>query len=165
MCWEPDPKHLEHLKVEYGLLKFGVASTPLRREGIRRAKDGQGLDPDRSRSARRCIAILKSLSQDKPDLCVAALVVYQQMSDPTEGTEMGTKRVVHVLAEARLALLLGVLGTWRNSTDQSVDRQWLGWRPSLADHAVVDGLSWKAVLATIGASFNPTSHCPPEKPS
>lgn len=42
-----------------------------------RAKDGQGLDPERSRSARRCIAMLNYLAQARPDLLVATRVAGQ----------------------------------------------------------------------------------------
>lgn len=52
------------------------------------------LDSGRSISVHHSITMLDCIAQDRPDLSVATHVLPQQVSQPTEGTQAGLKRVV-----------------------------------------------------------------------
>lgn len=67
------------IKTEYGLQNCGTAPTPITKDGVQRVTEGSVIDPDKSRSARRSIAVLNYISLDRPDLSVATRVLAQQI--------------------------------------------------------------------------------------
>lgn len=85
-------------------------------------RDGRELGPERSRSECRSIAILNYRDQDRRDLFVATRFLFKQLSKPTEGAEVGVKRVIrHLQKYPRAALHLwpdgegGKIRVWADS--------------------------------------------------
>lgn len=81
-------------KAEYGMHSCGAARTQITKEGVHKIREGEDIIPERSRFARRSIAILSRFAQDRPDLSFVTRVRAQKMSKPLEGAYIGIKQVV-----------------------------------------------------------------------
>lgn len=88
--WDADPTHLDHMRRESGMQKCSAAPISITKGTSERAR----ARPERSRSARRSVAILSYLAQDRPDLSAAARILSQQMSKPTEVIEVVVQSVI-----------------------------------------------------------------------
>ena len=94
---EGDPKHLDLLIREWALEHGRGVDTPVTREGLDKICMGEELDMASATKVRRSIARINFMSQDRPDLAVAARIASQWMSSPREGILPFIKRVIRYL--------------------------------------------------------------------
>ena len=71
--------------------------TPMTKDGREKLGSGNKLEEKEALKARRAIARINYMAQDRADLAVAARVLSQHMSDPHEGARAGVKRVIRYL--------------------------------------------------------------------
>ena len=94
---EGDRKHADMLIKEWGMKDCKTLETPIGKEVAEKLGEGVAVDEGSARRARRAIARINYMSQDRPDLSVAARLLSQRMAKPTSGTEVGMKRVIRYL--------------------------------------------------------------------
>lgn len=127
ISWESDPLHSVNLEEELDIRKKGTAPTPMTKDGVTKVREARQLDPERSRSARHCIAILDLVAhaaQDRPDPSISTRPLSQQMSKPTAGTEFGLKGWTrYLLRQLEEAIEIG-----SNSVCGLIDRAIDSWR-------------------------------------
>lgn len=68
-----------------------TAEKTITKDGSDKLRGGRGLDPGRSLSARRCLAILNYFAQVCPNLSVATRILSQRISKRTEGQMLGLR--------------------------------------------------------------------------
>ena len=101
---EGDPKHYALISKEWGMEQCSPADTPVSKDSWSKIGNGEKLEPTAASHVRRTIARINYLSQDRPDLAVAARIASQHMSEPYEGTVQFIKRVIRYLkGKPRLA--------------------------------------------------------------
>jgi hypothetical protein len=94
---EGDPKHAEILLEEWGMKQCTVVDTPVTKDGADKIGVGDELPEDEAKRARRAIARINYMAQDRPDLSVAARLLSQHMAVPREGVVPGIKRVIRYI--------------------------------------------------------------------
>lgn len=107
---EGNGKHVRDLLECLGMTGCRGVETPIAVENIRSTKDADPTDPELSPSDasryRRCAAIIVYLSQDRPDLSMAACHLARGMAVPRESDLVRLKRAARYLkAHPRLILL------------------------------------------------------------
>lgn len=95
---------MKALTSEYGMADCNSKEKHLAKDGPEKSGMWEPLVGERASMARRGIAIVNCMAQDRPDMAVAARVQPQRMSAPTQGTK-------HCLKTARF--LECALGSWR----------------------------------------------------
>jgi hypothetical protein len=102
---EGDRKHAQLLKHEWGMESCKPVDTPITKQNAEELNTGALLQEDAARKARRAIARINYMAQDRPDLSVAARVLSQGMAQPHEGIQVGIKRVIRYLARCPRCVL------------------------------------------------------------
>ena len=92
--FEGDAKHSEILVREWGMGECKIMDTPMSKEVADKLGEGKEVDEEGARRIRRGIARVNYMAQDRPDLSVASRLLSQRMAKPTEGTEVGLKRLI-----------------------------------------------------------------------
>ena len=123
--FEGVPKHAAILLREWGMLHASTVDTPLTREGQDTAGMGDDLDEGTARSARRSIARINYMAQDRPDLGAAARVLSQHMAQPKSGVIPVLKRVLRYLRKYPRGILK-VTGVVEWIIEVFTDSDWAG---------------------------------------
>lgn len=128
------------------------------RRVCKRYTEGEELKPERSRSARRIIAVLTYISQDRPELSLATRVLTQQMSKLTDRTKVGIKKVIRHLQKYPKATMW-----FSDEREGGIIRVWTdkGWAGESASRRSSRG-GWLSLECVVGASLNAASPCRPE---
>ena len=71
--------------------------TPITKNGQDSFNNGEELHEEEARRARRAIARINCMAQDRPDISVAARVLSECMAGPREGVLLAIKRVIQYL--------------------------------------------------------------------
>ena len=94
---EGDERHSQLLIQEWAMQQCKDVDTPMTKAGQESINTGDELNEDEARRARRAIARMTYMSQDRPDLSVAARVMSQYMSKPREEIVPVIKRAIRYL--------------------------------------------------------------------
>ena len=94
---EGDERHSQLLLQEWAMQQCKDVDTPVTKAGEESINTGDGLNENEARRARRAIARMNYMSQDRPDLSVAARLMSQYMSRPREGILPVIKRAIRYL--------------------------------------------------------------------
>ena len=94
---EGDERHAQLLMQEWSMQTCKDVDTPMTKAGQESINTGEDLNEDEARRARRAIARMNYMAQDRPDLSVAARVMSQYMSKPREGMVPVIKRAIRYL--------------------------------------------------------------------
>jgi hypothetical protein len=122
---EGDPKHAQLLKREWGMESCKPADTPITKQFAEEMNTGDPLGDEEARKARRAIARVNYMAQDRPDLSVAARVLSQGMAHPHEGINVGIKRVIRYLAKCPRSVLK-ICPDEKRELDIWTDSDWAG---------------------------------------
>ncbi len=92
--YEHDPKHVQAILSELGMLTSNPVGTPGVKDGV---NSNEKLGLKEASTLRRVIAILNYMSQDRMDIGYAAKECAREMSNPSEGTARAVKRLARYL--------------------------------------------------------------------
>ena len=95
--YECDPKHCQTLLKEWCMNECRPMDSPMSRDTEDRLGDGEVVNVQDSQRARRAIARLNCMAQDRPDLRVCCRQLSQRKSSPVTGTVTGIKHVLRYL--------------------------------------------------------------------
>ena len=122
---EGDDKHAKVLQDEWGLAQCKPVDTPITKSQIEEMNTGEPLKEEDARKARRAIARVNYMAQDRPDLAVASRILSQGMAAPHEGIQGGIKRVIRYLKRCpRCVLRISV--DIERSLELPTDSDWAG---------------------------------------
>ena len=96
---EGDERHVQLLMQEWSLQHCKNVDTPISKAGQESINTGEELNEDEARKARRAIARMNYMAQDRPDLSVAARAMSQHMSKPREAIVPVIKRAIRYLKQ------------------------------------------------------------------
>ena len=94
---EGDSKHVQLLMGEWGMTNCKHVDTPLSKDGLEAIETGEELSEEEATRARRAIARVNYMAQDRPDLAVVARTMSQQMARPRQGVLPVIKRTIRYL--------------------------------------------------------------------
>ena len=94
---EGDERHSQLLMQEWAMQQCNDVDTPMTKAGEESINTGDELNEDEARRARGPIARMNYMSQDRPDLSVAAPMMSQYISRPREGIVPVIKRAIRYL--------------------------------------------------------------------
>jgi hypothetical protein len=123
---EGDQKHGDILMKEWGMEQCKAVDTPITKGGQDGVYTGEELSEQEGKRARRAIARVNYMAQDRPDLSVVARVMSQCMSRPTEGVIPCIKRVIRYLKGCRGYALKIPYGQMLNKIEIWSDSDWAG---------------------------------------
>ena len=120
---EGDERHSQLLLQEWTMQQCKDVDTPVTKAGEESINTGDELNENEARRARRAIARMNYMSQDRPDLSVAARMMSQYMSRPREGIVI--KRAIRYLKRyPRCCLVVPnnlsenfEIGVWSDNSD------------------------------------------------
>ena len=90
--WEGDKKHIKILTEEWGMEGCKPVGTPLETSSAQPAGEREKMSPQNSTLYRRAVARINYMSQDHPNLSVAANILARSMANPLEGDEGGDQK-------------------------------------------------------------------------
>lgn len=135
---------------------YRIASLHLLRSPRGGGEDSDAEDayPERSRSARRSIAVLKYIAQDRPDLSLATRALAEYMSKPLIGPRLGLRGPFGVYKDLATAMWLsdpgksGLIHAWTAIGEEV---------PFAEDRVVAVRLSLRELCCVTRARVNPAS--------
>ena len=148
---EGDEKHVKILQKEWAMDQCSEVDTPITKNGQDNLNNGEELHEEEARRARRAIARINYMAQDRPDISVAARVLSQCMAGPREGVLPAIKRVIRYLRRYPRCII-------EIDSDQQVTELDV-WTDS--DWAVV--FNWELPRFTTGQNFSRMWHYPAER--
>ena len=94
---EGDIKHVNLMLDEWGMNKCNEVDTPMSKDGMESIDTGNELSAAEATVARRAIARVNYMAQDRPDLAFVARIMSQHMAAPRDGIVLVIKRVLRYL--------------------------------------------------------------------
>ena len=94
---EGDPKHADLLIHEWGMGECKLVDTPMTKDLEDKLGNGIELNEKEGTLARRSIARLNYMAQDRPDLSAVSRALSSCMAKPHEGAVVGIKRVIRYI--------------------------------------------------------------------
>jgi hypothetical protein len=111
---EGDDKHTKVLLDEWGMSQCKGVDTPISKGVIEEINTGEQLNEAEARKARRAIARINFMAQDRADLAVVSRVLSQGMATPHAGICGGIKRVIRYLKQNPRCILRISIDRCRN---------------------------------------------------
>ena len=94
---EGDIKHVNLMLDEWGMNNCKEVDTPMSKDGMESIDTGNELPASEATRARRAIARVNYMAQDRPDLAFVARIMSQHMAAPRDGIVLVIKRVLRYL--------------------------------------------------------------------
>ena len=125
--WCGDPKHAETLFSEWGMHDCRPVDTPITElEDPSVRESWEPMDTSEAALYRRTVAIVNYMSQDRPDLGVAANYLSRTMAPPRKGDERHAKRVIRYLRGRPVCHLLYHFQEEPEQVNVVTDSDWAG---------------------------------------
>ena len=105
--FEGEERHSQLLMLEWAMQQCKDVDTPMTKAGEESNTGDELNEEEEARQARRTVARMNCMSQDRPDLSVAARVVTQYMSRPREEIAPVIKRAIRYLKRYPRCRLMG----------------------------------------------------------
>ena len=157
--WEADPRHLDTLMNEWGMKNCNEVGTPTIEQRAPEEETEELMGPDAAKRYRRAVARINYMSQDRPDLSVAATYLARSMAKPRVGDDSGVKRVIRYLAGHPHCIWKYDYQEEPRTLDIFTDSDWAGCRASrrsTSGGVVMHGrhaiLHWSKLQANVALS-------------